>query len=72
MGVIDCVPVDHSLRAAATTYELQPTIAAMGRYLSTRAHVRERDMAVNIRPFNGMSCLTSIPAPVVDPLLCVM
>jgi hypothetical protein len=51
MGVIDCVPVDHSLRAAATTYELQPTIAAMARYLSTRAHVRESDMAVNIRSF---------------------
>jgi hypothetical protein len=51
MGVIDCVPVDHSLRAAATTYELQPTITAMGRYLSTHAHVRESDMAVNIRSF---------------------
>jgi hypothetical protein len=51
MGVIDCVPVDHSLRSAATTYELQPTIEAMARYLSTRAHVRESDMAVNIRSF---------------------
>jgi hypothetical protein len=51
MGVIDCVPVDHSLRSAATTYQLQPTIEAMGRYLSTRAHVRESDMAVNIRSF---------------------
>jgi hypothetical protein len=49
MGVIDCVPVDHSLRPAATTYQLQPTIEAMGRYLSTRAHVRESEMAVNIR-----------------------
>ncbi len=51
MGVVDCVPVDHSLRPAATTYDLQPTIEAMGRYLSTRAHVRESDMAVNIRSF---------------------
>ena len=51
MGVIDCVPVDHSLRPAATTYHLQPTIEAMGRYLSTRAHVRESDMALNIRSF---------------------
>jgi hypothetical protein len=51
LGVIDSVPVDHSLRPAATTYELEPTIQAMERYLSTREHVRPREMAVNIRSF---------------------
>ncbi len=39
MGIVDAVPVDHSVRPQASTYDKSYQYAAMGEYLSKRPHI---------------------------------
>ena len=41
IGIIDGVPVDHSLRPRSALYDWKKELAVMSRYLSTREHVRQ-------------------------------
>ena len=46
IGIIDGVPVDHSLRARSALYDYREQVNLMGAYLSKRPHVRGEDVAV--------------------------
>ncbi len=51
IGIIDGVPVDHSLRARSALYDMQKQIDVMAAYLSTRPHVREKEITQAIRTY---------------------
>jgi len=43
MGIVDAVPVDHSLRPQAATYDKERQNAAMARYLAATPHLSMRE-----------------------------
>jgi hypothetical protein len=51
IGIVDGVPVDHSLRARSALYDQREQIELMAAYLSNRSHVREADFASAIRTY---------------------
>jgi hypothetical protein len=51
IGVIDGVPVDHSLRPRSSLYNMQKQIDVMAAYLSTRPHVREQEITRAVRTY---------------------
>jgi hypothetical protein len=51
IGIIDGVPVDHSLRARGALYAWKDELTVMSRYLSTRSHVRYRDWSKPLRVY---------------------
>ena len=51
MGIVDCVPVDHSMRAQAVSYDKQEQDAAMKRYLATRPHLSMEAAFVVVRQY---------------------
>jgi len=55
MGIIDCVPVDHSLRRPASTYEVTSEMEKMALFLSTRRHVSADAVKQVIRKFPTVS-----------------
>ena len=53
MGIIDAVPVDHSLRPPGSGYAMDSAIADMARYLSTRQHIEGAQVIQSIRQDQG-------------------
>jgi hypothetical protein len=51
IGIIDGVPVDHSLRARSALYDQGEQLKVMGTYLSKCPHVRSKDLASAIRNY---------------------
>jgi len=51
IGIIDRVPVDHSLRPPGALYDIQQHLDLMKSYLATRAHVSWTEAARTIRTF---------------------
>lgn len=51
IGIIDCVPVDHSLRPRGALYRDQEQLALMSAYLACRPHVRPEEVRAVIRRF---------------------
>lgn len=49
MGIIDAVPVDHSLRPPGSSYAMDSVITEMSRYLSTRKHIKAAQVIRTIR-----------------------
>jgi hypothetical protein len=51
IGIIDSVPVDHSLRARGALYNDRTEAAVMARYLSTRPHVHPSELRRALRVY---------------------
>lgn len=51
IGIIDCVPVDHSLRPRGALYRDQEQLALMSAYLDHHPHVRPKEVQTVIRRF---------------------
>jgi hypothetical protein len=51
IGIIDSVPVDHSLRARNSLYSYRIEVDRMARYLSTRPHVDASEFARPLRTY---------------------
>lgn len=51
IGIIDSVPVDHSLRPRGALYRDQEHLVLMSAYLERRPHVRRKEMQTVIRRF---------------------
>ncbi|MEH2492842.1 hypothetical protein V1280_008781 [Bradyrhizobium sp. AZCC 2230] len=51
IGIIDCVPVDHSLRPRGALYHDQEQLALMSAYLAHRPHVGPGEVRAVIRRF---------------------
>jgi len=52
MGIIDSVPVDHSLRPPGNSYDFNKQIAEMGKFLSMRKHLTAEESFVTMRKFS--------------------
>jgi hypothetical protein len=51
IGIIDGVPVDHSLRTRSALYDYREQRNLMAAYLSSRPHVRAEDLVSAIRTY---------------------
>lgn len=51
IGIIDCVPVDHSLRPRGALYHDQEQLALMSAYLAHRPHIRPEEVRAVVRKF---------------------
>jgi hypothetical protein len=51
IGIIDCVPVDHSLRPRGALYRDREQLALMSAYLAHHPHVRPKEVRAIIRRF---------------------
>jgi hypothetical protein len=49
MGIVDCCPIDHSLRKRGATYRSDQHIEAMQRYLAEREHQSYTDAMLTVR-----------------------
>jgi hypothetical protein len=51
MGIIDSVPVDHSLRPPGTNYNSKTMLSQMGEFLSGKAHASPEEISVTLVRF---------------------
>lgn len=51
MGIVDCAPVDHSLRRLSSTYDGDRARLEMEEYLSKRDHIPMKDIGVELERF---------------------
>lgn len=51
IGIVDGIPVDHSLRARSALYDMREQINVMATYLSTRPHVSGAEVNRTVRTF---------------------
>jgi hypothetical protein len=51
IGIVDGIPVDHSLRTRSALYDMREQINVMATYLSTRSHVSGEEVTRAVRIF---------------------